>query len=200
MHLILLVEDRSTEAFLKEVLPKTAPGRTFQIHSFQGKMDLRRKLKDRLRSYAKWLPNDYRLLVLLDCDAENCCQLKQELEIIADDAGLLTRAKSNAGGAHAWQLATRIAIEETEAWYFGDWQAVCEAYPRAPKAAPRKAGYRDPDAIKNTWEAFERELKRGGYFSTGLRKIEAAKRIGARIDPARNQSRSFQKFCEAVSE
>ncbi|MGR3984795.1 MAG: DUF4276 family protein [Gammaproteobacteria bacterium] len=202
MHLILLVEDYSTEVFLGEVLPKVAPGRAFKIHSFRGKTGLLRKLESRLRGYAKWLPDDCRLIVLLDRDAEDCRQLKQKLETTAGNVGLFTRAAANvaSNAGRTWQLATRIAIEETEAWYFGDWQAVCDAYPSAPKTMPRKAGYRNPDAIKNTWEALERILQRGGYFSAGLNKIEAAKKIGAEIDPARNQSRSFQKFCEAVSE
>lgn len=202
MHLILLVEDDSTQVFLDTVLPKIAPGRTFEIHSFQGKMNLMKKLGQRLRAYGKWMPEGQRIVVLVDCDSDNCKTLKRELENIAGQSGLVTRtnSKSANGAAGRWQVATQIAIEELEAWYFGDWDSVCIAYPKVLKTIPKKAGYRNPDAIKGgTWEAFERVLQKHHYFETGLRKIEAAKNIGAHIDPARNRSASFKKFCEAVS-
>lgn len=47
-------------------------------------------------------------------------------------------------------------------------------------------------------EAFERVLQRGGYFRTGLRKIEAARAIAPYIDPGRNRSRSFAQFRDAL--
>ena len=99
------------------------------------------------------------------------------------------------------KFVTRIAIEELEAWYFGDWQAVCSAYPSASPSTPRQANYRNPDAIKGgTWEAFERVLKRHGYFKQGLAKVEAATRVGQHIDPKRNKSRSFAVFYNAIVE
>ena len=115
MHLTLLVEDRSTEAFLHAMLPKVAPDHTFETHPFQGKMDLLRKLEDRLRGYVRWLPSDHRLIVLVDCDGDNCRDLKQKLETIASKAGLLshTNAKVATKTGRAWQIATRLAIKET---------------------------------------------------------------------------------------
>jgi Domain of unknown function (DUF4276) len=98
-------------------------------------------------------------------------------------------------------VVSRLAIEEIEAWYFGDWQAACTAYTKLTPTIPHQARYRDPDAIAGgTWEAFERILKRCGYFKTGLRKIEAAREIGAHLDPKRSRSRSFVKFHEAITE
>lgn len=86
-------------------------------------------------------------------------------------------------------------IEELEAWYFGDWEAVCAAYPRAPKDIPGKSRYRNPDAIQGgTAEAFERVLQRVGYYATGLAKVDAARRVGAHFDPARCRSQSFRYF------
>ena len=195
-HLEVLVEEPSIEAFLRIVLPRILPADTgFEIHSFQGKPNLRKRLEDRLRGYAKWLPEDWRIVVLVDCDNDDCGTLKDELERASAEAGLRTRSQA-AGGR--WHVANRIVIEELEAWYFGDWQAVCNAYPRVPQNAPKRKGYRDPDAINGTWEAFERILKRRGYFPTGLRKIEAAREVAAHIDPARNRSRSFKAFYAAV--
>ena len=78
---------------------------------------------------------------------------------------------------------------------------VCSAFPKVSTTIPHQAGYRNPDAIRGgTWEAFERILRRYGYFRTGLRKIEAARAVGAHVDPARSLSHSFVKFREAVLE
>jgi hypothetical protein len=195
----LLVEEPSMEAFLRAMLPRILPqGCAFQIHPFQGKDDLLGKLESRLRGYAAWLPEDWRIVVVVDRDDEDCHALKQRLEAIAVSAGLRTRSQA---GARAWQLVNRIAIEELEAWYFGDWKAVRSAYPRVSQAVIRRKGLRTPDAIPGgTWEAFERILKKYGYFKTGLRKVEAARAIGAHLDPSRSGSHSFLKFYEAVTE
>ena len=94
-----------------------------------------------------------------------------------------------------------MAIEELEAWYFGDWSAVRRAYPRVSAKVPRQAKYRFPDAIKGgTWEAFERILKRAGYFRTGLRKIEAARAVAEHMDPERNSSPSFCSLKSALAQ
>ena len=197
-HLELLVEEPSMEAFLRALLPCVLPAdRTFEVHAFQGKPDLLGKLQDRLRGYAQWLPDDWRLVVVVDRD-DDCLALKAQLEEAAAAAGLRTRTRA---GRRPWQLVNRVAIEELEAWYFGDWQAVFSAYPRVSPTVPNQAGYRDPDAIRGgTWEAFERILQRRGYFKTGLRKVEAARAVGVHVDPRRSRSHSFVKFREAIVE
>lgn len=185
------------EAFLGALLPRLLPqDRSFQVHAFQGKSDLLGKLEARLRGYANWLPDNYRIVVVVDRDQEECRQLKQRLEDISANAGLRSRTAS---GDERWQVVNRIAIEELEAWYFGDWQAVRAVYPGVSANIPSKQGFRDPDAIAGgTWEAFERILQRHRYFSTGLRKIEAARALGGVIEPERSTSRSFALFCQAI--
>ena len=187
------------EAFLRTMLPRLLQqDRTFEVHAFQGKSDLLGKLEARLRGYAVWLPADWRIVVVVDRDDDDCRELKRRLEAAADRAGLRTR--THAGNAQ-WQLVNRIAIEELEAWYFGDWEAVCAAYPRVPGTMPQRQGFRDPDAVAGgTWEAFERVLRRHGYFKGGLAKIDAARAIGAQIDPGRARSRSFALFYGAIAE
>jgi len=198
-HLVLLVEEPSMEAFLSALLPRLLPtDRTFEVHPFQGKDDLLGKLQARLRAYAQWLPQDWRILVLVDRDDEDCLALKARLDAITASAGLLTRSRV---GASPWQLVNRIACEELEAWYFGDWDAVRMAYPRVSPAIPVKQGFRDPDAIRGgTWEVFERILKQSGYFVTGLRKVEVARTMATHLDPDRNRSRSFARLREAIAE
>jgi len=183
----VLVEEPSAEAMLRRLLPKILrrPGTTFTIHPHRGKPDLLGKLPSRLRAYARWIPEHFRVCVLLDEDREDCHQLKAVLRGAADQAGV--------------SVLNRIAIEEIEAWFFGDAEALARAYPGVPATLGDRAAYRHPDSIKGgTWEALERELRRAGYFLTGLRKIEAADQIARFMDPERNRSRSFRTFRDGI--
>ena len=189
MHLELLVEDGSTEAMLNELLPRILTNATFTIISFQGKPDLLSKLPARLAGYARWIRDDYRVIILLDRDREDCLLLKSGLVKMIQGSGMQPGK----------QVVARIAVEELEAWYFGDGEALCSAYPRLSATLTSRAAYRDPDAIRGgTWEALERELQRAGYHRGGLAKIAAARDIGRYLDPARNRSRSFQVFLGAL--
>jgi hypothetical protein len=172
---------------------------SFSVYPHQCKDDLLDKLPRRLRGYAAWLPEDWRVVVVVDRDDDDCVLLKKSLERMAADVGLRTRTA--VAGDQPWQVANRIAIEELEAWYFGCWNAVCDAYPRVSTQVPGKAAYRDPDAIAGgTWEALERLLKRAGYFRNGLRKVEIAREMGQRIDCQTNGSGSFRVFRNALIE
>ncbi|MCL2777237.1 MAG: DUF4276 family protein [Polyangiaceae bacterium] len=196
-HLEVLVEEPSAETALSLLLPKMLGNVSFKIYPHQGKDNLLRKLPNRLRGYADWLPEDWRILVVIDRDGECCDELKQRLETMAAEAGLATRSKSR----KAWRVVNRLAIEELEAWFFGDWIAVRKAFPRVPESVPSQTKYRDPDAIKGgTWEAFEQILKKTGYFSGGLRKIEAARKVAELMEPARNSSASFCALRNVLSE
>ncbi|NPU94899.1 MAG: DUF4276 family protein [Gammaproteobacteria bacterium] len=196
--LIVFVEEYSMEAALEQLLPKLLGDVEFQIIRFQCKDDLLKQAPERLRGYASWLPDSWRILVLVDRDDDDCLLLKATLEKMAVAARLLT--KTAAGNGQLFQVVNRIAIEELEAWFFGDWQAVRAAYPRVPTTIPNKAAFRDPDAVAGgTWEALERVMKKAGYFSTGLRKLELARSVAIHMDPARNGSRSFQAFIGAIT-
>ncbi|MBI3797328.1 MAG: DUF4276 family protein [Deltaproteobacteria bacterium] len=197
-HIEFVVEEPSMEAFLSGLLPRLLGEMSFSIHPFQCKDELLGRLPSRLRGYANWLPESHRILVVVDRDDDDCKQLKQHLEEITLQAGLWTRSSPKDG---RFTVVNRIAIEELEAWYFGDWEAVRAAYPRVSAMVPNQSRYRDPDGVVGgTWEAFERVLKQTGYFKTGLRKIEAARAISPHIDLARNKSRSFAAFRDVVLE
>lgn len=69
------------EEFLKTLLPRMLPdGPTFDIRAFGGKTDLLGKLDQRLRAYGRWLPPDWRLVVMVDRDDDDCHELKAQLE------------------------------------------------------------------------------------------------------------------------
>lgn len=196
--LIVFVEEYSMEAALEYLLPKLLGDIEFQIIRFQCKDDLLKNAPARLKGYAAWLPENWRILVLVDRDDDDGLVLKAEMENMAAAAGLLTKTAVRHG--QRFQVVNRIAIEELEAWFIGDWLAVQTAYPRVPATLPQKTGFRDPDAVAGgTWEALERVLKKAGYFGAGLRKVELARAVAPQMELNRNQSRSFQAFASAVS-
>lgn len=198
MHIEFLVEEESTEKFLSIILPKILGTEvTTRIHPHQGKKDLLNKLPDRLRGYARWLPRDWKIVVLMDEDRKECLSQKSELETAALNAGLIT--KSSVRGNQAFQVLNRLAVEELEAWFFGDVQALVEAYPSVPPTLGQKAAYRDPDGIRGgTWEALELVLQRAGHHRGGLAKVRAAEDIARRMDPSRNRSPSFRVFVDGL--
>ena len=200
MHIEFLVEEPSAEAALSNILPKVfGPTTSFAIHPYQGKQDLLKKLPSRFRGYKTWLPEDWRIVVLIDADSEDCRQLKARLEHISRDSNLLT--KSATGNRFNFQVLNRLAIEELEAWFFGDVEALHSTYPRISLDLRNKAKYRDPDSIAGgTWEALERELKRVGYYTGGLPKISVAREVSLHMVPERNRSHSFQVFRQGLLE
>lgn len=196
----MLVEERSAEEAMRILLPRlVGPQVIFEVHSFQGKLDLLAKLPARLRGYARWMGSgvDARVIVLVDEDRQDCHRLKAQLERAAADAGLTTR--SVAGPGQPFAVLNRLAVEELEAWYFGDCGAIRCAYPRVPATLDRKARYRRPDAVAGgTWEQLERVLQGAGYHRGGLAKVRAATDIAAHMDPARNTSPSFGCFASGL--
>jgi hypothetical protein len=198
VHLEVLVEEESMEAVLKTMLPTMVPNATLQFQVFQGKAALLQRLPQRLRGLRRVLLPHWAVLVVVDRDGDDCMELKNRLEQAAREAGLTTLTQNRGG---PFSVINRIAVEELEAWYFGDWPAVKAAYPRVPITIPKRSRFRNSDAIAGgTWEAFEQILQRSGYFTEGLRKIEAAEAIAPHMDPARNTSRSFQVFRDALLE
>ena len=116
------------EEFLRVMLARILPEACgFEVHSFRGKSGLLKNLAPRLRGYARWLPDDWRIFVVVDRDNDDCLDLKRELEEASEAAGLRTRSRA---GDDNWQVVNRIVVEELEAWYFGDWHAVRSAFPR----------------------------------------------------------------------
>jgi hypothetical protein len=194
MHIEILVEEQSMEETLKILLPHILPAETtYRILNFQGKKNLLRQLPARLRGYS-WITEDYRIVVLIDEDRQNCLALKQQMEEAAQQAGLSTKTIA---GDTRFQVLNRVVVEELEAWFLGDIEALRQAYPRLPESLPQK--FNNPDAVSGgTWEALERTMQRHGYFKGGYLKVEAARAISPHMDPARNRSRSFQVFRDGL--
>ncbi len=198
MHIEFLLEEESAEVALKSILCKIlSDDVSREFHAFQGQQDLLGKLPNLLQGYKPWIPDNWRIMVLIDRDQKDCFHLKAQLEEIACAAGFVT--KSNASQEDDFQVVNRLAIEELEAWFFGDTQALRIAYPRVSRNLQYQAIYRDPDAITGgTYEALERLLKRLNYHRRRVPKTEVAQNIAPHMEPCRNRSRSFQVFVEGL--
>ena len=198
MHIEFLLEEPSAEAVLNAILPKILSDNiSFELHVFKGKQDLLKKLPTQLQVYSKWIPNNWRIMVLIDEDRRDCHELKAKLENAAHEVGFVT--KSDAAPNENFQVVNRIAIEELEAWFFGDIEAMRAAYPRIPINLQSKAKYRNPDAIRGgTSEALENLLIQKNYYTKRISKPTVAQNIAQYMEPNRNRSRSFQVFVEGL--
>ncbi len=160
---------------------------TFEVRDLRSKQELLKNLESRLKAYSKLrISRDFRIVVIVDEDRQNCMHLKN----------LLVEA-ANAAGVQDITL-NRIVVEELEAWYFGDVQALKRVYPRLPDSLGEQKTYRNPDTISGgTWEALDRLLVKHGYRA-GLLKLEAAAQISSVMDPWINKSKSFQVFRDGL--
>jgi hypothetical protein len=141
----------------------------------------------------RWEP--LKVAVLVDRDDDDCLVLKKQLEDHAANARLTTPASDGV----SFQVLNRIVVEELEAWFLGDPEALNQAYPKVPVSLANQARYRDPDAIKGgTWEALEAVLIKHGYHRSGLRKMQAATEIAQHMNVESNRSKSFQVFRDGV--
>ena len=199
MQIDVFCEEPSAEAALRNVLPRIVAGRaSHKIISFQGKQQMLRRLVHRLRGYAHRIHHENLcVVVLIDNDADDCKELKRRLDDTAVAAGLTTKSAAPPGAR--FHVVNRVIIEELEAWFFGDVEALRQAYPKVPESLSKKEKYRDPDAITGgTWEALFGELKRVSYYGEYFPKIEVARNVAQHMEPNRNTSRSFQVFRQAI--
>lgn len=122
MHIKFFLEEPSAEEALRHILPKILSPHVICIfHVFEGKEDMLEELPNHLKGH-QWIPDDWRIIVLIDEDRKDCHELKAELEQAAHEAGFMT--KSSAGPNEDFQVVNRLAIEKLEAWFFGDVEAL----------------------------------------------------------------------------
>ncbi len=209
MHIEILVEDASGEKLLDAVLPKLlgeqGDPHTWRVHSYKGIGRIPKNLKpgtdaskrillDRLpsvlRGYGK-TPGIDAVVVVLDSDRHDCTEFLAELKALV------------AGCNPAPNTLFRLAIEEMEAWYLGDRDALQAAYPRAKADV---LGRYAQDSVCDTWELLadaiypggSAALKKTGWPLPGQIKCEWAERIGPLLEPDRNVSLSFGKLRDGL--
>jgi hypothetical protein len=209
MHIEILVEDASGEKLLEAVLPKLlgeqGEPNTWRVHSYKGtgripknlnaggdptKRILLNRLPELLRGYGNTSGIDA-VIVVVDTDRRNCTEFLAELQALATKCapGLCT--------------LFRLAIEEAEAWYLGDRQALMTAYPRAKVSVLNRY---EQDKVCGTWELLadaihpggSAVIKKAGWPLPGQIKHEWAEKIGPHLDPDRNVSPSFGKLRDGL--
>ena len=176
MKIVFLVEEQSMEYLLNGILPRVLPsGIDFKVVPHQGKQHLQKSIPIKLRN---WTEPNIRFIIVHDKDSWDCKVLKQELIDLSKQAG---RADT----------LVRIACVEMEAWYFGDLEAVGQAFDKDISKYIRKGKYRIPDSIQNP----KAEIKK---IIPNLQQISAAIEISSHMNIEKNTSHSFNVFLEGV--
>ncbi len=213
MHFEILVEGQSEVTALSILLPKIlcehGCPHTWKIHKHRGigripddpaaqpketDPTLLHNLPSKLRAYGREGREDLVVVVLVDLDKrEDCVRFKHELK------SLLHFCDPEP------QTIFRIAIEELEAWYFGDEKALETAYPEVDRSV---VGSYKQDSQCDTWETLADAVYPGGCAKLTERGRRngaalALKRIWAKdicphMDVDRNKSPSFQAFCSGI--
>jgi hypothetical protein len=209
MHFEILVEGQSEltalSILMRKIIGEYNDPHTWKIHKHRGigqipdnpaeqpnKNDqtLLHNLAAKLRAYSKEDDSDLIVVVLVDLDdRENCIAFKNELVALLDFCDKKPR------------VLFRIAIEELEAWYLGDFAALKLAYP------DMKQDIFDTyvqDSQISTWETFAEMVHPSGLnalITKGKRsnfvleeKVNWAKNICPHLNVEQNQSPSFCCF------
>ena len=211
MHFEILVEDASGKIALQNIVEKilgpNGQSHSYRIFAYKGIGRIPKGLRSRtdprkrvlldqlprlLRGYGKSLPQDQgAVLVIVDLDDKDCMSFKQELVAILQNCN------------PAPTTLFRIAIEEGEAWFLGDEDAVQRAYPNVRRTVLNT--YRQ-DSICGTWEKLadavypggSPALKKLGWPYIGQAKCEWAEKIAPHLNIEANESKSFQVFRDGL--
>jgi hypothetical protein len=177
--IVILCEEPSMKTTLEKLLEKFFPhkiqGYDWQVLKFQGKNDLQRNI---IPTMQKWDYNQPTFLILRDADGANCCQLKQDLSLLANESKK--------------PYKIRIVCQQLESWFMGDLDAISLAYPRI-QIEKNKQKFRNPDRLNNASE----ELSK---ITSDYTKLARAQKIAPHLAPEKNVSHSFQVFYKTISE
>jgi len=175
-RLIFLLEEYSIKVLLDGLIPRLFPDLPFLCVPHEGKHDLEKSIPRKLKS---WREPGVRFVVVRDNDGGDCMALKEKLEALCREG---CREDS----------IVRIACQEIEAWYFGDPEALAEAFGRDDlRCLCSKKRYRDPDAIIQPGKAIEELVPE-------FQKVSGARRMVSLLSRERNRSRSFHVLLESI--
>lgn len=175
MTIIFLLEERSMKELLDILLPQILPKEVlFKTIPHSGKSDLQRSIPHKLKA---WNTPDTKFVVVQDQDSANCVELKKKLEKI------VLQAKR--------EVLIRIVCRELESWYFGDLNAVSNAYKKDVRYLASKKKYRTPDQMVNPKEELRKLFPKH-------QQLDGARRIGVHMKIEENTSESFRCFVKGV--
>ena len=213
MHFEILVEDQSGKKALDILVPKiVGDSHTFSVHSYKGIGRIPKNMRDTenaskrilmdnlpklLKGYGKTFTGytDYTAAVILVCDLDDKCLTTFHAELCA----ILNACNPKP------ETRFCLAIEEGEAWFLGDLNAVKAAYPKAKNSV--LDSYVN-DSICGTWEKLADAVYQGGASALsangwqviGAEKSKWAEAISPQMVVDNNQSPSFCYFCRKLRE
>lgn len=214
MHFEILVEDHSGKKALEILAPKIiGDENTFIVHSYKGigripknmrdandasKRILLQNLPKLLKGYGRTFAgysNDYLAAVILLCDLDDKCMKAFREDLF----GILNACNPRP------ETRFCFAIEEGEAWFLGDLNAIRSAYPQANNAVLNT--YVN-DSICGTWEKFAdavypggvQALSAKGWQEVGAEKSKWAEKVPPHMDISNNNSLSFCYFRDKMRE
>ena len=207
VHFEFLMEDQSSGKAMDIIIPKLLGDEiTYRTHTYNGighipkgllpkssadKRILLDQLPRLLRGYGTsnmpWC-----IVVICDLDDKDKQQFLSELNQVLESC------------EHKPETTLFcLAIEEFEAWYLGDLNAIRQAYPKAKNSV--LSGYKN-DAICGTWELLadalykggSKALKKKGWQTVGEQKSIWAKAISPHMNVDNNASPSFREMRSAL--
>ena len=199
MYVELLIEDKSGKKAMEILIPKLVSNDIpVRIHSYKGisripkgykpKTDAsKRQMLDQLPRLLQGIgkvPECKAVVVICDLDNSDKHQFLSELNALLE----ICHPKPNA--------VFCLAIEEFEAWYLGDINAIRKAYPRAKSDVLNKY---ENDSICGTWEVLANAIYAGGskvlnergWQAIGEQKSVWAETISPYMNVQENASPSF---------
>lgn len=202
MHFEFLTEDQSSGKSMEILIPKLLGNEiTFRIHPYKGigriSKNLRPKSDANKRILLDQLPKILRGyghtphsgIIVIICDLDD----KDKQQFLSELQGVLTTCEPKP------QTLFCLAIEEFEAWYLGDLNAIRKAYPYAKNTVLNS--YVN-DSICGTWELLadaiykggSKELNKRGRQSVGEQKSVWAGTISPHMNVNENISPSFKEM------
>ncbi|NJM65964.1 MAG: DUF4276 family protein [Acaryochloris sp. RU_4_1] len=207
MHFEILIEDISGKIALEILVPKIIDTKqhTFKIYSYKGAGRIPRDLKAKsdpkkrvlldqlprlIQGYGKTFTGilNYPAILIVVCDLDDRCLSAFRKDLL----DCLDKCNPKP------ETYFYIAIEEGEAWYLGDLEAVKKAYPSAKSAILNSY---ENDSICGTWEKLADAIVVGGSVKLskvvgqiGKEKANWAHAISPHMNVDKNSSQSFCYF------
>jgi hypothetical protein len=175
-RVVFLLEERSMKALLEGLLPRFFPDLKFQCVPHEGKHDLEKSIPRKLRA---WQEPGVQFVIIYDNDGGNCVELKQRLTALCHESGRP-------------DTFVRIACQELEAWYFGDPEALSQAFDKKQlRNIGNKARYRDPDSIVSPSKEIAKLIPE-------FQKISGARKMSAYLSRRANRSDSYHALMDGL--
>ncbi len=178
-HAVIMVEEESIEEVTKIIVSRLGIKNQIKIIPHDGKNDLEKSFP---RKIANWRsPHRTRFVICRDSDGSNCAVLKQRLKCLLPQTT-----------QHEFKL--RLVMNELEAWYLGDLEALYKAELISRGAVDQirnRKQFRSPESIQNAKREFTKLVNAKGQ-------INLARRIAPHLELENGRCSSFKHFIEAI--